>query len=269
MIADPAQLEQIILNLSFNARDAMPSGGELRLSTSIETVESPREVGLDRLPAGRYATLEVQDTGSGIAPAILDKIFEPFFTTKPRDRGTGLGLSTVYGLARQLGGAIEVSSTLGQGSSFRVWLPYAAAFTEEEGSGAEASVWPAAASSTILFVDDDDEVRTLAARLLAKGGHHVLLAANAGEALLITEKQGKSIDLLVTDTIMPFMDGRALAERVLQAVPTMGVLFISGHPSPCADEGEERFLAKPFTESQLARAVSLALGAASNKINKP
>jgi two-component system, cell cycle sensor histidine kinase and response regulator CckA len=265
VVADPAQLEQIILNLSFNARDAMPSGGELRLSTSVETLESPREVGLGHLSSGRYTILEVLDTGSGIAPEILDKIFEPFFTTKPRDRGTGLGLSTVYGLAQQLGGGIEVSSKLGEGSSFRVWLPYAATCASGGGEGAEVPVWPSAASSTILFVDDDEELRTLASRLLAKGGHRVLLAANAGEALLIVEKQGKSIDLMVTDTIMPFMDGRALAERVLQEVPNMGVLFISGHPSPYANEGEDRFLAKPFTEAQLARAVSLALGASSSR----
>ena len=140
-------------------------------------------------------------------------IFEPFFTTKPRDRGTGLGLSTVYGIARQLGGAVGVASRPGEGASFSVWLPYASGISDAEVSSASASVWPEIEPATILFVDDDDSVRALASRLLAKGGHRVLLAANAGEALLLAESHGPSIDLLITDAVMPFMDGRTLAKR--------------------------------------------------------
>ncbi len=262
-VADPAQIEQILLNLAFNARDAMPAGGELRISTAVEAIESTRAVGLDNLAPGSYVLLEVADTGTGIAPEILDRIFEPFFTTKPRDRGTGLGLSTVYGIARQLGGAVGVASKPDKGASFSVWLPSASGSGESEKAEEAESVWPAIDAATILFVDDDDAVRSLASRLLAKGGHRVLLAANAGEALLLAESYGPSIDLLVTDMVMPFMDGRSLARRVRAILPSVGLLFISGHPGRGEDpEGEARFLPKPFSEAELAHAVSQALGKA-------
>jgi two-component system, cell cycle sensor histidine kinase and response regulator CckA len=266
VVADPAQVEQVVLNLAFNAKDAMPQGGELRVSTSIRNLDSPRAVGIDTLASGDYVVLEVADSGTGIPPEIIDKIFEPFFTTKPREKGTGLGLSTVYGIARQMGGAVCVESTLGKGSSFSVWMPYDSARKSNAQSGQEKSVWPDSRGRTILFVDDDDEVRSLASRLLAKGGHRALLAANAGEALLIAESYGSSIDLLITDTVMPFMDGRSLARRLLQTLPTLGVLFISGHVELGAEtEGEGLFLAKPFSETQLARSVSLALELADSK----
>jgi two-component system cell cycle sensor histidine kinase/response regulator CckA len=260
VVADPAQIEQVLLNLAFNARDAMPSGGELRISTRVAAVEEPRVVGLDSLAPGSYVVLCVDDTGTGIEPEILDKVFEPFFTTKPRERGTGLGLSSVYGIARQLGGAVEVSSEPGRGASFSVWIPYVSGQAASDESRTEESPWPDIASATILFVDDDEAVRALASRLLAKGGHRVLLAANAGEALLIAESYGPSIDLLVTDTVMPLMDGHSLAKRVRSLLPSVGLLFISGHPGKGNDPDEAgRFLAKPFSESDLARAVSRAL----------
>jgi two-component system, cell cycle sensor histidine kinase and response regulator CckA len=260
IIADPAQIEQILLNLALNARDAMPSGGELRISTSVEFLDSPRAVGIETLDAGAYVALGIADTGSGIAPEILDRIFEPFFTTKPKDRGTGLGLSTVYGIARQLGGSVGVASKPGQGAAFSVWIPYAS----EEGAGEEArpseSLWPELPAATILFVDDDEAVRALASRLLAKGGHRVLVAANAGEALLIAEGHGNAIDLLVTDTVMPFMDGPSLARRLRAMLPGIGLLFISGHPGKATElESLGGFLPKPFSEAELALAVTRAL----------
>jgi two-component system, cell cycle sensor histidine kinase and response regulator CckA len=260
VLADPAQIEQILLNLALNARDAMPGGGELKISTALERVSSRISVGLDTLAPGAYVVLGVADSGTGIAKEILDKIFEPFFTTKPKDRGTGLGLSTVYGIARQLGGAVGVSSALGQGASFSVWMPYASELKEEEDEKPADSVWPKGPAATILFVDDDDAVRALGSRLLAKGGHRVLVAANAGEALLIAENYGASIDLLVTDTAMPFMDGHSLAKRLRAMLPEVGLLFISGHPAKGSDlEVQGRFLSKPFTEKELAQAVSQAL----------
>jgi PAS domain S-box-containing protein len=272
-VADPAQVEQILLNLAFNARDAMPAGGELRISTAMETIDAPRAVGLDNLPPGGYVLLDVADTGAGIVPEILDKIFEPFFTTKPRDKGTGLGLSTVYGIARQLGGAVGVVSKPGQGASFTVWLPSAPGSVESEKEQEPESVWPGIDAATILFVDDDDTVRALASRLLAKGGHRVLLAANAGEALLLAESYGPSIDLLVTDTVLPFMDGHSLARRVRAILPSIGLLFISGHPGRGSYPDEEGpFLPKPFSEIELARAVTSALekarGAASHSVDR-
>ena len=263
MVADPSQIEQVLLNLAFNARDAMPGGGELRISTEIETLSSPRSVGLNTLEPGEYVVLGLCDTGTGIPPELLDKIFEPFFTTKPRDRGTGLGLSTVYGIARQLGGAVGVASTLGKGASFSVWIPFRADASRAEASDETESSWPECPASTILFVDDDEAVRALASRILAKGGHRVLVAANAGEALLIIETHGSRIDLLVTDTVMPFMDGHSLARRVLETLPGIGLLFISGHPGHGNDpEDQGRFLAKPFNEAELAKAVTRAINRA-------
>jgi len=260
LFADPAQIEQVILNLAFNARDAMISGGELRLATSIESLPAPREVGLDTLAPGTYVVLAVTDSGMGIEPAIIDKIFEPFFTTKPKEMGTGLGLSTVYGIARQMGGAVGVASKPGHGASFQVWMPYISADGAKDASEPQDSVWPALKAVTILFVDDDEAIRTLASRMLEKGGHRVLLAANAGEALLIAESYSPAIDLLITDTIMPFMDGRSLAKRLLADLPSMSVLFISGHAGLVGEaEGDGDFLAKPFTEAQLAKAVGLAI----------
>ncbi len=258
VIADPAQVEQILLNLALNARDAMPAGGELRISISVEAIETPRAIGLETLASGAYVLLGVEDTGTGIAKEILDKIFEPFFTTKPKDRGTGLGLSTVYGIARQLGGAVGVDSRPGRGASFTVWIPNATVAEPGEVQSPAESPWPDMPGATILFVDDDDAVRALASRLLAKGGHRVLVAANAGEALLIAESSGPSIDLVVTDTVMPFMDGPSLARRLRSMLPSVGLLFISGHPGKGGD-GETPFLAKPFTEQELARAISSVL----------
>jgi PAS domain S-box-containing protein len=275
VLADPAQVEQVLLNLALNARDAMSSGGELRISTAIERLDSPRTVGLDTLGNGLYVVLGVADTGSGIPPDIIDKIFEPFFTTKPKERGTGLGLSTVYGIAHQLGGAVGVSSTLGKGASFSVWIPFSSVSGEEEEEEPTQSVWPELPAATVLFVDDDESVRSLASRLIAKGGHRVLVAANAGEALLMAEKSGSSIELLVVDAVMPFMDGYGLAKRLRALLPSVGLLFISGHSGRNAvDEVQGGFLAKPFTEEQLARAVTDALlqarkGAPTGSANQP
>jgi two-component system, cell cycle sensor histidine kinase and response regulator CckA len=263
VVADPAQIEQVLLNLALNSRDAMPTGGELRIATSIERIDEPRAVGLDSLASGTYVLLVVSDTGMGIAPENLDRIFEPFFTTKPKDRGTGLGLSSVYGIARQLRGAVGVVSSPGKGAAFSVWIPFEAAKKPGEAETEAESDWPDMPGANILFVDDDEAVRALASRLLAKGGHRVLVAANAGEALLIAESCGGSIELLVTDTVMPFMDGPSLARRLRQTLPQVGVLFISGHPGKGADpELHGRFLPKPFNEAELARAVSEALAKA-------
>jgi len=263
VLADPAQIEQVLLNLSLNARDAMVGGGELRISTSIAQPVSRVSVGLDSLAMGEYVILEVADSGTGIDSEILDKIFEPFFTTKPKDRGTGLGLCTVYGIARQLGGAVGVKSIKGEGASFSVWIPRVSESARTQEELPVASAWPEGPSATILFVDDDDAVRALGSRLIAKGGHRVLVAANAGEALLIAESYGSSIDLLVTDTAMPLMDGPSLARRLRLMFPTLGLLFISGHAGRGGErEAQDAFLAKPFTESELAQAVTLALARA-------
>ena len=187
VLVDPAQIEQVLLNLALNARHAMPGGGELRISTMIEQITEQRMVGLDTIGKGTYVVLVVTDSGAGIPPDIIDKIFEPFFTTKPKERGTGLGLSTVYGIAHQLGGAVGVSSKVGLGAALSVWIPMAMGSEVTNEDEPSVSVWPDIPAATILFVDDDDSVRSLASRLIAKGGHRVLVASNAGGDILWRE----------------------------------------------------------------------------------
>ena len=245
------------------SKTARTANGTGRVGLPVASTARPMKSHTPAMPARRSSGYNQKIK---IEPEILNKIFEPFFTTKPKDRGTGLGLSTVYGVARQLGGAVGVTSTLGAGSGFRVWIPRARAVEPRVVEGTDESVRPATPAATILFVDDDETVRSLASRFLAKGGHRVLVAANAGEALLIAESYGPTIDLLITDTVMPFMDGRSLARRLLATLPALGVLFISGHSSPEAEsEGEGRFLPKPFSEVELALAVSFALRLSAEK----
>ena len=269
VFADPVQVEQVLLNLAVNAKDAMPGGGSILISTYTESLSSPRSVGLDTLAPGKYAVLMMRDTGQGIEPEIINSIFEPFFTTKPKDRGTGLGLSTVYGIAKQSGGAVGVESKPGEGSIFSVWLPLApGSMAVEPAEGVESfPIGVVEPGATILFVDDDEALRILGARQLERRGYRVLVAANAGEALLITESYGSSIALLVTDAVMPLMDGYSLAKRVGALVPGIGILVVSGQPErtaaalsdAAAGISSVAFLAKPFTEPQLAAAVAEAL----------
>jgi two-component system cell cycle sensor histidine kinase/response regulator CckA len=263
VFADPVQVEQILLNLAVNAKDAMPGGGSILISSRTETLAAPRAVGLDTLAPGGYAVLCVRDTGQGIPPELVDRIFEPFFTTKPKDRGTGLGLSTVYGIAKQSGGAVGVESSLGEGATFSVWLPLAAG--AESGIPAEGTPSGKAPprieyepGATILFVDDDESLRGLVSRQLVRRGYRVLVAANAGEALLIAESYGRPIDLLVTDAVMPIMDGYSLSRRIGALIPGIGVLVVSGQPERAASS-IGAFLAKPFAEPELAAAVAAAL----------
>ena len=260
ILADPTQVEQVLVNLVVNAKDAMPNGGNLRISTRLESIRSPRIVGLNTLAPGDYSVISVMDSGIGIPAEIIDNIFEPFFTTKPKDQGTGLGLSMVYGIAKQTGGGVEVTSSPGAGALFKVWIPGvpSSALSRIE----ERQEIPPIPQhlGTILFVDDDEALRSLADKILSLRGHRVLVAANAGEALLIAESQGRPIDLLITDIVMPFMDGYRLAKRIGSIVPKLKVLFISGYPERAADvESAGRFLAKPFSEHDLALAVSQAL----------
>jgi two-component system, cell cycle sensor histidine kinase and response regulator CckA len=261
VVADPVQMEQVILNLALNARDAMPRGGSLVISLGTRRLESPLSVGIDTLAPGDYVTIAVVDSGLGIEPRFLDKIFEPFFTTKPKELGTGLGLSTAYGIAKQSGGTIGVVSEPGKGSAFTVWIPRATSPAEIEDEEEPALAGDLARPATILFVDDDEEVRALATKLLTKRGHRILAAANAGEALLMAESYGMPIDLMIADTVMPYMDGFSLARRIQSILPGIALLFISGHPGRASEpDAVGRFLAKPFTDAQLTAAVTKALG---------
>jgi PAS domain S-box-containing protein len=251
--ADPAQFEQIIVNLVVNARDAMPSGGRLVVRTS-EMIADDAFVQLhaDARPIA-YGVVSVSDTGVGIDPQTQARIFEPFFTTKEVGKGTGLGLSTVYGIVRQHNGLIHVDSEVGKGSTFRIYFPLVDEPAEPvltvESRGPRGV-------ETLLLVEDEPDVRDLARDILRYAGYNIITAANAGEALLITEKEGADIHLLVTDVIMPLMSGRQLAERLRLLHPTMKILLMSGYTHAIDDDrqllsGETAFLPKPFTAESL------------------
>ena len=252
---DPGQIEQVVMNLAVNARDAMPNGGGIRLETEnveVGPAEARAQVGL--LP-GRYVLLTVADSGTGIDAATLPHIFEPFFTTKAAGKGTGLGLSTVYGIVKQSGGYVGVTSTPGLGTTFRVYLPA----TEEPlaaGPG-ETSAPHAAAAGTVLVAEDDPTVRGLVCSSLADAGYTVLEARHAGEAVELCDRYKDGIDLLLTDLVMPQMTGRDLARRVVAMRPAIRTLYMSGYAEPELLEGlaEGDFLAKPFTTDTLTNRV--------------
>jgi nitrogen-specific signal transduction histidine kinase/ActR/RegA family two-component response regulator len=275
VLADPGQLEQLLMHLVLNARDAMRTGGTLHLRTAHVIVDAAEAQTRPGLSAGRYVSLVVEDTGTGIDPAILPRIFEPFFTTKPVGQGTGLGLATVYGIAHQSGGSITVESTPGVGSRFTVLLPAAEAPANSSTTiGATTTAVSALprGSETILLVDDDLAVRTVVRRTLQRLGYTVLEAESGAQALEIAEgltqapagESGRSIDLVLTDIIMPEMNGRVMAEQLTVSLPGLRVLYMSGYPD---DEILRRgllnpgtaFLAKPFTPERLARAARQAL----------
>jgi PAS domain S-box-containing protein len=260
--ADEGQLEQVIMNLVVNARDAQPSGGMIAIETaSVEvTAAVARRHGGAR--PGSYVRLRVCDYGTGMSPEVQAHLFEPFFTTKPEGKGTGLGLSTVYGIVQQSGGYIEVESRLDEGTTFSIFLPAAgdrdaAEMSPPATGGREAG---AHGTETVLLVEDEGDVRALARLVLERRGYRVLEAAHAPEALQLARSYPGPIDLLVTDVVMPHMNGRALAIELAVIRPEVKVLYMSGYPEEelaghHLDEGGGAFLAKPFHAEELARRV--------------
>ncbi len=260
--ADLSQIEQVIVNLAVNARDAMPTGGELTLSTAEIELDGDRSGEAGGVEPDRYVALSVGDTGRGMDTETLERIFDPFFTTKEQGKGTGLGLSTVYGIVKQSGGQIRVESEPGRGTTFEVLLPRV---DGPPRPGRRSSV-PAriAGGETVLVVEDERMVRRIAERVLSASGYRVLSAANAGEALLICEQHEGGIDLVLTDVVMPQMSGDRLAERLAERWPRIRVLYMSGYTGDeIAQHGslnpEAHFVSKPFTASELARKVRAAL----------
>lgn len=264
---DVNQFEQVIVNLAVNARDAMPDGGALTLRTAnVSAQESAAFADEATLQPADHVLVEVTDTGTGIAPDILDKIFEPFFSTKDVGKGTGLGLSTVYGIVKQTGGGIQVSSSAGEGTTFRVFLPRHVPSQEESEPKApepEAKAGDLTGQATVLLVEDEDAVRAFASRALAARGYHVLTAASGVEALAAFEQSAARIELVISDVVMPEMDGPMLLKELRARDPGLKVIFISGYAEEAfarsLPEGEKfSFLPKPFTLKQLVAAVKEA-----------
>ncbi len=264
VLADPGQVEQVLLNLVVNARDAMPRGGKLTLETAnVDLDEAYACLRADVRP-GRYAMLAVSDTGCGMGQEVLVHLFEPFFTTKEKGKGTGLGLSTVYGIVKQSEGHISVYSETGKGSTFKVYLPRVEAGAPTEEKRPEPRTLRG--SETVLLVEDDDLVREIATRVLRANGYTVIVAQGGGEALLACERHPGKIDIVVTDVVMPLMSGRELAERLSVLRPGLKVLFMSGYTSGAiADHGVLEagvfLLHKPFTSESLPRKLREVLDA--------
>ncbi len=264
LLADQGQITQVIMNLAVNARDAMPDGGVLRIGLRVDGRPDGPPLPNEVLHADRFAVLTVTDTGTGIDPAIQSRIFDPFFTTKPVGEGTGLGLSTVYGIVMQLSGTLRVSSAGGQGTTLEVYLPIAAAPLAPEVLEKALAGVPGAVGRTVLLAEDEPGLRQLAERVLKSAGYRVLVAADGAEALQEVRAYAGPIDLLVADVVMPRLGGLELADQVLAERPRTRVLMMSGYAqdsrSP-ATLANVPFLAKPFSPAELLAAASAAINA--------
>ncbi len=272
--ADQSQLEQVIVNLAVNARDAMPEGGKLSLRTANVTAAEIRQLALKDMPEGDYVLIEVKDTGTGIPPDIIDRIFEPFFSTKEVGKGTGLGLSTVYGIVKQTGGFIYPELMVGHGTAFRIFLPRHIPPAEPTARIAEGKTAPSQAMArtaddtgqgTVLLVEDEEGLRGLNARGLKSRGYTVLQAANGVEALQTFDAHDGKIDLVISDVVMPEMDGPTLLTKLRGRDPDVKIIFVSGYAEDAFEkhlpDGETYgFLAKPFALKQLIAKVKEVSG---------
>jgi two-component system, cell cycle sensor histidine kinase and response regulator CckA len=269
---DVSQFEQVIVNLAVNARDAMPDGGKLTVRTVNVTSEESGRLTYKGMPAADYVRIDVADTGTGIAADIVDKIFEPFFSTKEVGKGTGLGLSTVYGIVKQTGGFIYVDSEAGEGTSFHIFLPRHHPELEVQpdaaanGAAKEAKArTDLTGQGTILLVEDEEGLRSLNARGLRSRGYSVIEASNGVEAMEALEQKNGAVDLVVSDVVMPEMDGPTLLKTMRGRNPDLKIIFVSGYAEDAFEKSlpenqQFAFLPKPFTLSQLVAAVKETIG---------
>jgi two-component system cell cycle sensor histidine kinase/response regulator CckA len=269
---DVSQFEQVIVNLAVNARDAMPEGGRLSVRTANVTSQEAAQLAYKGMPPADYVRIDVGDTGTGIPADIVDKIFEPFFSTKEVGKGTGLGLSTVYGIVKQTGGFIYVDSEADKGTSFHIFLPrhHAEQDLQSDTAGASSAAREASAEAkpradltgqgTILLVEDEEGLRSLNARGLRSRGYSVIEASNGIEALEALEEKNGAVDLVVSDVVMPEMDGPSLLKAMRGRNPDLKIIFVSGYAEDAFEKSlpenqQFAFLPKPFTLSQLVAAV--------------
>ncbi|HYT91412.1 MAG TPA: PAS domain-containing protein, partial [Gemmataceae bacterium] len=256
---DRGQIEQVLMNLAVNARDAMPEGGTLRIATGNVVLDESYAETHPQVHAGWYVMLAVSDTGCGMDESIQARIFEPFFTTKGPGRGTGLGLATVHGIVRQSGGRIEVHSAVGRGTTFKIYLPRVEGASPSAKSSAGLSTRPAG-TETVLLVEDEEAVRQLATLALRMSGYTILEAGSGEEAIQLCEQYPGPIHLILTDVVMPRMGGRELVDRLRAIRPELKILYLSGYTDDAmihrgALEAEAAFLQKPFTTPALTRKV--------------
>ncbi len=264
VLADVGQMEQILMNLAANARDAMPKGGSLTITTQGRRLDASAARALGGTEAGDYAQIEVSDSGSGMDDATLEKAFEPFFTTKAQGKGTGLGLSIVYGIVKQHGGLVELSSELGRGTTFRILIPRAQEAVQIAAPKSLAP--PARGTETILLAEDDPTVRALLSNVLRGHGYRVLEAADGDQALGIFAESGIDVDLLILDVIMPKKSGREVYDALCAKRSDLAVLFMSGYTADMIEkrgvlEGGLEFIAKPMSPFDLLRRVRRILDA--------
>jgi CheY-like chemotaxis protein len=263
VVADPGQVEQVVMNLAVNARDAMTGGGRLTIETANSEVDAASASQLEGAKPGPHVTVSVTDSGCGMDEKTLARIYEPFFTTKGKGKGTGLGLATVYGIVKQSGGTIRVRSEPGQGTTFTVLFPRELSALETVVPTTESEP-RTAATETILLVEDEELVCALTKRILSKAGYTVLTAANGVEALRLCGQYQGPLHLVLTDVIMPEMNGKELADRLVALHPNLRVLFMSGYTDETVFQGGglkpgTHFIGKPFSPTALTRAVRQAL----------